>query len=228
MSLPAGASPQGIAIDAATGTIYVANIGDNTISVINARTCNAVDLSGCGQAPASVKDPGGPIALAVDQATDTVYVANIGDNFSGKSHTVAVINGAICNGHQHSGCGQTPRTVRVGGGPDGVAVDQATDTVYAVNDGADNNNGAHRLGDQRGYLQRRAGIPAAGRPRPPVQSRARAVLDRRRPGHPHRLHRQQHRLDRLGDQHRHLQRPPAFRLWPATPPRSRLASAPGH
>ena len=139
VSLPAGASPQGIAIDTATGTIYVANIGGNTISVINARTCNAVDFSGCGQTPASIKDPGGPIALAVDQATDTVYVANIGDNFSGKSHTVSVINGATCNGHQHSGCGQTPPTVQVGRGPDGVAVDQATHTVYVVNDGPTNN-----------------------------------------------------------------------------------------
>jgi YVTN family beta-propeller protein len=141
IGLPAGASPQGIAFDAATGTLYVADIGDNTISVINAKTCSAADHSGCGQVPASIRDPGGPIALAVNQATDTVYVANIGDNSSGQNHTVAVINGAICNGQQHSGCGQRPRKVRVGGGPDGVAVDQATDTVYTVNDGADNNNG---------------------------------------------------------------------------------------
>ena len=141
IGLPASASPQGIAFDAATGTLYVADIGDNTISVINARTCNAVQRSGCAQVPASIRDPGGPIALAVNQATDTVYVANIGDNSSGQNHTVAVINGAICNGQQHSGCGQRPRKVRVGGGPDGVAVDQATDTVYTVNDGADNNNG---------------------------------------------------------------------------------------
>ena len=158
VSLAAGASPQGIAIDTATGTVYVANIGNNTISVINTRTCSAVDFSGCGQAPASVTDPRGPIALAVDQATDTVYVADTGDNFSGKSHTVTVINGATCNGHQHAGCAQTPPTVQVGHGPDGVAVDQATHTVYAVNNGTSNNghtvsvinaatcNGTHHTG----------------------------------------------------------------------------------
>jgi DNA-binding beta-propeller fold protein YncE len=139
VSLPAGASPQGIAIDTVTGTIYVANIGGNTVSVINARTCNATNFSGCRQTPASIKNPGGPIALAVNQATDTIYVANIGDNFSGKSHTVSVINGATCNGRRHSGCGHTPRTVRVGAGPDGVAVDQATDTIYVVNNGPANN-----------------------------------------------------------------------------------------
>ena len=141
VSLPAGASPQGIAIDTITGTIYVANIGGNTISVINARTCNATDFSGCGQTPASIKDTGGPIALAVDQATDTVYVANVGDNFSGTGHTVSVINGATCNGHQHSGCGQTPPTVRVGRGPDGVAVNQTTGTVYVANSGSTTANG---------------------------------------------------------------------------------------
>lgn len=63
-SVPAGASPEGIALDRATGTIYVANIGGNTISVINAWTCNATNFSGCRQAPASVRDPGGPVALA--------------------------------------------------------------------------------------------------------------------------------------------------------------------
>jgi YVTN family beta-propeller protein len=137
-SVRAGVSPQGIAVDTATGTIYVADIGGNTISVINARTCNAVNFSGCGQAPASIKDPGGPIALAVNQATNTIYVANIGDNFSGTTDTVSVINGATCNGVQHSGCAQTPPTVTVGAGPDAVAVDPATDTVYVANNGSTN------------------------------------------------------------------------------------------
>jgi YVTN family beta-propeller protein len=137
-SVRAGGSPQGIAIDTATGTIYVANIGDNTISVINARTCNAVNFSGCGQAPASIKDPAGPVALAVNQATNTVYVANIGDNYSGTSDTVSVINGAACNGVQHSGCSHKPSAVRVGAGPDAVAVDPVTDTVYVADNGGNN------------------------------------------------------------------------------------------
>jgi YVTN family beta-propeller protein len=137
-SVQAGGSPQGIAINTATGTIYVANIGGNTISVINARTCNAVNFSGCGQAPASIPDPGGPVALAVDQVTNTIYVANIGDNFSGTTDTVSVINGATCNGTQHSGCAQTPPTVTVGAGPDAVAVDPVTDTVYVANIGGNN------------------------------------------------------------------------------------------
>ena len=142
-------------------------------------------------------------------------MANIGDNFSGTTDTVSVINGATCNGAQHSGCAQTPPTVTVGAGPDAVAVDPATDTVYVANNGSNNQgntvsviNGATCNGISAFRL--RAG-PAID------QGRARAVLDRRRSGHSHRLHRQQHRLDRLGHQHRHLQRPAELGLRPATP-----------
>ena len=95
--------------DTATGTIYVANIGGNSISVINARTCNAINFSGCRQTPASIKDPGGPIALAVDQATDTVYVANIGDNFSGTSHTVRSSTAPPATATSTPAAAQTPR-----------------------------------------------------------------------------------------------------------------------
>ena len=60
IKLPAGASPQGIAFDAATGTLYVTDIGDNTISVINTRTCNAVRLLGLREGPCHHHGPGRP------------------------------------------------------------------------------------------------------------------------------------------------------------------------
>ena len=107
--------------------------------MINARTCNATDFSGCRQAPARIKDAGGPIALAVDQATNTVYVANIGDNFSGQSRTVSVIDGATCNGRAALRLRPRAAAGQSRAGPDGVAVDQATDTVYVVNNGPTNN-----------------------------------------------------------------------------------------
>jgi serine/threonine protein kinase, bacterial len=44
-----------------------------------------------------------------------------------------VINGASCNASETSGCGQVPASVTVGRAPFGVAIDQATDTIYAVN-----------------------------------------------------------------------------------------------
>jgi DNA-binding beta-propeller fold protein YncE len=61
-------------------------------------------------------------------------VANTGQLFTtADGDTVSVINGAICNAVQQSGCGQVPATVTVGRAPFGVAVDQSTNTAYVVN-----------------------------------------------------------------------------------------------
>ncbi len=46
--------PSGVAVDVATDTVYVANVGANTVSVFDGATCNAVVTSGCGQVPAEV------------------------------------------------------------------------------------------------------------------------------------------------------------------------------
>jgi YVTN family beta-propeller protein len=124
-----GGGPVALAVDQATDTVYVANSNDNTVSVINGATCQAGNTSGCGQTPPVVTVGSVPLALDVNQATDTVYVANWGN---GAGTTLAVINGATCNGHHTTGCGQTPASVTIGTGPAGVIVDQSTDTVYAA------------------------------------------------------------------------------------------------
>ena len=76
------------------------------------------------------------MSLAVNAATDTIYVAN----FSKKNNpfggnTVSVINGTTCNAANTTGCGTPPQTITVGPTfttPAGVAVDQATDTIYVA------------------------------------------------------------------------------------------------
>jgi YVTN family beta-propeller protein len=76
----------------------------------------------------TVGNASNPEGLAVNQATDTIYVVNTGDD------TVSVINGAICNATVTSGCGQTPAHVTVGRQGFGfAAVDPATDLVYVTN-----------------------------------------------------------------------------------------------
>jgi YVTN family beta-propeller protein len=131
-----GVFPTGIAVDQPTGTIYVANSGNSTLSVIDGATCNARDTAGCSLLPPAVHAGSSPVAVAVDQATDTVYAADWGngaaDQANGKGTTVSVINGRTCNGRVHSGCGQAPAHVSVGQAPAGVFVDQATDTVYVA------------------------------------------------------------------------------------------------
>jgi YVTN family beta-propeller protein len=87
----------------------VANLQDNTVSVIDGAT-NTVT--------ATVTVGNGADAVGVDPTTDTVYVANQDDN------TVSVINGAT---------NTVTATVTVGNEPDAVGVDPITHTVYVAN-----------------------------------------------------------------------------------------------
>ena len=90
-------------MNAATDTVYAANAGPtgngDTVSVINGATCNGSTGTGCGHKPATIRVGVNPFWDAVDQATDTVYVANYNDG------TISVINGAACNATVTSGCG---------------------------------------------------------------------------------------------------------------------------
>ncbi len=81
---PAGFGANGIAIDHRTHKIYVTNIEDTSVSVINGATCNGSDTAGCSQTPTKVAVGNYPSAIAVDPAVGSAYVTN-GDN------TVSVI-----------------------------------------------------------------------------------------------------------------------------------------
>ena len=72
----------------------------------------------------------GARGIAVNEATDTVYVANTAAN------TVSVIDGSTCNGRVHSGCGRHAGVAPVGMSPRRVAVDEVTNTVYVTNAGS--------------------------------------------------------------------------------------------
>jgi hypothetical protein len=67
----------------------------------------------------------------VDQATDTVYVANNVDGGDAPA-SVSVINGATCNGTDHTGCGQVLATAPAGRGAFGVAVDQTANEIVVA------------------------------------------------------------------------------------------------
>jgi DNA-binding beta-propeller fold protein YncE len=133
-----GNSVLSLAVNQATNTIYATNVVTNTdpyqgdsVYVINGATCDAATTSGCGQTPATIKAGFNPWGIAVDQATDTIYTANIADG----EHpgTVSVINGATCNGTDHTGCSQTPAMAAAGFGAISVAIDPATNAVYVSN-----------------------------------------------------------------------------------------------
>jgi DNA-binding beta-propeller fold protein YncE len=134
-----GASPNGIAIDNQTHTVYVTNFGSGatgTVTVIDATTCNATHSSGCSKFKVLQVPGGNPGGIAINQATDTLYVATL--TRSGPD-IVSVFNGATCDASQSLGCTQKPAVIRVGnsGGSVGselsLAVNQVTNTIYATN-----------------------------------------------------------------------------------------------
>ncbi len=126
-----GQTPGGIAIDTRTDTIYVTGEFSNDVSVIDGKTCNATTAGGCRQTPIHVLAGAGARGIAVNEVTDTVYVANTAAN------TVSVINGATCNATVHTGCGQRAAAAPVGISPRRVAVDELTNTIYVTNAGSD-------------------------------------------------------------------------------------------
>ena len=124
--------PAALDVDVATDTVYAVNNGSgngDTVSVIDGASCNGSNGSGCGRAPRTITVGSGAFWAAVDQASDTVYVANNNDG------TVSVINGARCNTSVTTGCGSIPPTVTTGANPQFVAVDPSSGTVFAVNQG---------------------------------------------------------------------------------------------
>jgi DNA-binding beta-propeller fold protein YncE len=142
-SAPVQPGPSAVAVDRATNTIYVANgnnangptsPGGNTVSVIDGRRCQARDASRCKGPWPTVKVGNLPTSITVDQITDTVYVTVSSNN------TVAVFNGATCNGQVTWGCRRPPAHVRVGTGPFGIFADDANHTVYVASPGPTGSN----------------------------------------------------------------------------------------
>jgi DNA-binding beta-propeller fold protein YncE len=127
--------PAAVAVDLATDTVYAANDGPNgnghTVSVINGATCNGSTSTGCGQQVPTVSVGANPYWDTVDQATNTIYVANHNDG------TVSVINGATCNAAVTSGCAHAPPMVTTGAGASFTGVDAAVHTLFAMNSGDD-------------------------------------------------------------------------------------------
>ncbi len=137
-TITVGNMPSGIAIDQRTDTVYVSNVGDNTVSVFNGATCNAENYSGCGQTPATVPVGLDPLGIFDDPANNTVYVPDYGayavSGPPGDSTTVSMLDSATCNATDLAACPTTaPPTVYIGdASPDDVTVDADTHTAYVA------------------------------------------------------------------------------------------------
>jgi DNA-binding beta-propeller fold protein YncE len=140
-SVTVGTYPSAVAVDPTTHTVYVANAGagtSGTVSVLDDRDCNTTEQSGCATVSKLNVPDGNPEGIAVNPHTDTIYVATITSN--GGPDLISVFDGSTCNATTASGCNQTPANAPTGsdGGPVGstesVAVNPATNTIYATSD----------------------------------------------------------------------------------------------
>lgn len=113
-TIAVGGSPQGVAVNPATSTVYVANDEvSGTVSVIDGQTSTVVATIPVGIHPEEV---------AVNPATNMIYVTNMGGG------TVSVISGQA---------NTVVATIPVGTSnnsePRGVAVNPVTNTIYVAN-----------------------------------------------------------------------------------------------
>src|SRR5919112_210567 len=109
-----GSSPTAIAINNFANTVYIANSGSHTVSVINGS-----DNTKIGE---DIIVGENPRTIAVNGLTNTTYVANYGSN------SVSVINGSDST--------KIGEDIIVGDRPVTIAINGLTNTTYVANYGS--------------------------------------------------------------------------------------------
>jgi YVTN family beta-propeller protein len=108
-AISVGRAPRAVAVAEQTHRVFVANAGDNSLSVLDTRTGAVLRTIPVGAAPA---------AVAVDEPARRVFVATAGDN------SVRVLDART---------GATVHTASVGAAPTAIAVDIPTARVFVAN-----------------------------------------------------------------------------------------------
>jgi DNA-binding beta-propeller fold protein YncE len=129
-----GANPEFVALDPSSGTAFVVNHVDDTLSAINTGTCNGTTTSGCAARARNVQatrhqNPGFnsfPNELALVPATGSAYVVNVGG-----ADVVSVASVSRCNATDVSGCRTEAPSVPAHEST--ISTDPATGTIYASN-----------------------------------------------------------------------------------------------
>jgi DNA-binding beta-propeller fold protein YncE len=116
-----------VAVNPKTDTVYLTSYFSRLVSVLNGRTCRAGHTSRCNHPRATVTVGRHPWRMTTDPQTNTIYVTNFG------ADTVSVINGGKCDASEIRGCGRHPGLVRVGHGPQGLAIDHQHRLAFVTN-----------------------------------------------------------------------------------------------
>ena len=122
-TINAGSNPNAVAVNQVTNKVYVPNIGDNTVTVIDAAN---------GSTTSTVSAGTGPTAVAVNPATNKIYVPNSG------SADVTVIDGLNGNATTQVSAGQGPFAVAVNTVSNKAYVTNSTSNSVTVIDGTTN------------------------------------------------------------------------------------------
>jgi DNA-binding beta-propeller fold protein YncE len=77
--VPAGFNSIGVAVDPLSQSVYVSNLYDASVSVIDGTTCNRFVTFGCARVPLKLPAAHFPASVVVDPAARTVYVATLGE-----------------------------------------------------------------------------------------------------------------------------------------------------
>ena len=138
-SVVLGGSPGNPVANPKTHTIYVpiqcrasfcsTSSPGRVVDLINAAKCSTKVISDC-RVVARARVGTAPLAAAVDERTDTVYVVN------GTSNSISVLNGATCNASVTRGCARAVATIKVGRFPVAAAVNPVTRTLYVADLGS--------------------------------------------------------------------------------------------
>ena len=114
-------------VDVPLHTVYAILQKDDAVLVIDANVCNGTNPSGVHRAGAGDRSTPArdPESIALDERTQTLYVANEVDN------AVSVIDASRCNAAVTVGCLHRPPSVAVPAAG-GIAADEAVHTAYVT------------------------------------------------------------------------------------------------
>jgi YVTN family beta-propeller protein len=110
-AIPTGAIPCAVALNPATGLVYVVNHGEDTVTTIDGANQRVVATIHVGKSPQGI---------VIDSKTNRIYVANV------HGHSVTMIDGAR---------NVATKTFHVGKNPYALAVDQVSGRLYAALEG---------------------------------------------------------------------------------------------
>lgn len=132
-TLPIADVPLGVALDRATGTLYVGNVADH-VDVLALASCRQQDVSGCGSADvASIPAKNGPAFPTLDAGASTLYVPANGPGADGSGNSVDVVDLRHCDASDTSGCSAAEASMRAGVGAVIALLDRRTGTLYVQN-----------------------------------------------------------------------------------------------